>query len=70
MARAIIKLGFSSKANLFILPIQDVVLLGSDYRVNEPGTVKDQNWSVRINKGSMNEKSINRLKKLTKSANR
>ncbi|MBE7089593.1 MAG: 4-alpha-glucanotransferase [Clostridiales bacterium] len=70
MARAIIKLGFNSKANLFILPLQDVALLGGEYRVNEPGTVKDQNWSVRIGKGSMNERAINRLKKLTKSANR
>lgn len=70
MARAIIKLGFNCKSNLFIMPIQDLALLGTEYRVNEPGTFKAQNWAVRINKGVMNDKSARRLQKLTLSSNR
>ena len=70
LARAIIKLGFNCKSNLFIIPVQDIALLNTEYRVNEPGTHKAQNWAVKINKGAMNDKVALRLKKLTISSNR
>lgn len=63
---AIINLGYASKAKLFILPMQDVLKLGSEYRINEPGTVKEQNWAIKFNKGAFNQKTANKLKKLTK----
>ncbi len=50
LAKAIIVLGFTCKANLFIIPMQDLLLYGTEYRVNEPGTVKDLNWAVRFKK--------------------
>ncbi len=64
LAKAIILLGFSSKANLFIMPMQDILLLGSDYRINEPGTVKEQNWSVRFSEKDFKKSAANNLKKL------
>ena len=64
LAKAIILLGFSSKANLFIMPMQDILLLGSDYRINEPGTVKEQNWSVRFSEKDFKKSCANNLKKL------
>ena len=64
LARAIMLLGFYSKANLFIMPMQDVLLLNSDYRINEPGTVKEQNWSVRFNEKDFKKSVANNLKKL------
>lgn len=64
LARAIMLLGFYSKANLFIMPMQDVLLLNSDYRINEPGTVKEQNWSVRFNEKDFKKSAANNLKKL------
>ncbi len=45
---AVIKLGFSSKAELFIIPMQDALKKDADYRINEPGTVKPQNWAVKF----------------------
>jgi len=66
MARAIIKLGFACKSNLFILPIQDASLLGSEYRINEPGTIKNQNWAVRVKRSAYNNAVSLRLQKLTK----
>jgi 4-alpha-glucanotransferase len=38
---------FASSAGLVILPIQDLLLYGSDTRFNKPGTTED-NWNYRI----------------------
>ena len=64
LADAAIKLGFVCKANVFILPFADVLKKGSDYRINEPGTVKPQNWAVRFEKGDFGDISAERLLKL------
>ena len=70
LADKIIALGFNSKANLFIMPYQDLLKLGSDYRINEPSTVKEQNWAVRFSQSDFNKKHILQLKTLTKNSNR
>lgn len=62
---SIIELGFSCKAKLFILPWQDVLGLGSDYRINEPGTVKEQNWSIRFTENDFTKEVANKVKALT-----
>ena len=63
---AIIELGCNSKANTFILPMQDVLHLDSDYRINEPGVVSEGNWAIRFKDGDFSVKVSNRLKELTK----
>ncbi len=63
---SIIELGFKSDAKLYILPWQDVLGLSADYRVNEPGTVKDQNWAVRFKKEHFDLETAQKLKSLTK----
>ena len=40
----------SSGAHLVIIPIQDVLDLGEESRMNIPGTVSDENWSWRLSK--------------------
>ncbi|MBE7087685.1 MAG: 4-alpha-glucanotransferase [Clostridiales bacterium] len=65
LVKAVIELGFKCKSNTFILPMQDVATLGTEYRINEPGTVKAQNWAVRIPKSAFNKKSLTYLKNLT-----
>ena len=70
LANAIIELGFYSKAKTFIMPMQDVLLYGSDYRVNEPGTVKEQNWAVRFNEKDFKLSTAKKLKKLTLNSGR
>jgi len=47
LAKAIIKLGYFSKANTFIIPMQDAVLLNGDYRMNTPGR-EIANWTLKI----------------------
>jgi 4-alpha-glucanotransferase len=43
---ALLEVLFASRANLLILPIQDV--FGWSDRINEPATVGDQNWTWRL----------------------
>lgn len=62
---SIVELGFNSKANMFIMPMQDVLRYGSDYRINEPGTVKEQNWAVRFSNNDLKKSTALRIKKLT-----
>lgn len=66
IAKGIIRLGYKSKAKLVIMPMQDVTLLGGEYRVNEPGTLKEQNWAVRFNHGDYNKEHIDYLLELNK----
>ncbi len=63
---SIIELGIKSKANLFVLPFQDLLGLNAEYRVNEPGTVKTQNWSVRFTDEDFSLDKAKWLNKLTK----
>ncbi len=64
IANAMIELGFKSKSKLFIMPMQDALLLDTSYRVNEPGTVKEQNWAVKFSSNQFNKATANKLKKL------
>ena len=65
LAEAIIKLGFKSKANTFIIPMQDVLFLGTEYRMNTPGTLNNDNWAVRFNKKQFSRMSAKFLRTLT-----
>ena len=70
LAKAIIELGFYSKSKLFIMPYSDVVLLDSDYRINQPGVVNSQNWSIRFSEKHFTKKAQKTLLNLTKKYNR
>ena len=67
---AIITLGAMSNANLFVVPMQDILGLDTDYRINEPGTVKDQNWAVKFDKNQILLSSFSLLKSMCQKANR
>lgn len=45
----VLKTMFSSHAGLLVLPVQDLLLYGSDTRFNKPGTSED-NWNYRVTK--------------------
>ena len=62
LADTICELGFACAANTFILPMQDVLKKGGEYRVNEPGTVKPQNWAVRFEDEDFSEAGAKNLK--------
>ena len=68
--RAIIMLGVKSKAKMFIVPMQDLLFLDSDYRINTPGVVKESNWSVKFNKDQICEDAFLEIKNFTKKYDR
>lgn len=70
LMQSIIKLGFKSKARWFIMPMQDVCALSTDYRINAPATVKVQNWAIKLPKTAFSSQTKNLLKTLTKKYNR
>ena len=70
LAQAIIELGFNCKSKIFIIPMQDVLLKDADYRINEPGTVKNQNWAVRFNESNFDKSTAKKLKELVDKYNR
>ena len=70
LMQSIKELGLKSKAKLFIMPMQDVLCYGTEYRINQPGTVKTQNWAVRFSEKDLSKSTANALNKLTKKYNR
>jgi len=51
---SLISFGMKSKSRLVIIPLQDYLELGSDCRMNTPGTEK-HNWEWRFEKGDLSE---------------
>ncbi|WP_284614529.1 4-alpha-glucanotransferase [Aquabacterium humicola] len=45
---ALIRAAHNSVANLSVCPFQDVLGLGSEHRMNTPGTMGDHNWTWRF----------------------
>lgn len=54
----------TSGALLAIIPLQDVIGLGSEARMNVPGRARG-NWGWRVQQGAFNQESIGRLRELT-----
>ena len=64
-----IKLALESKANLALIPMQDVLGLGRDARMNTPGTCGG-NWRWRLEEGQLNSCVAERLAEQTRQAGR
>lgn len=67
---AIIDAGMQSKANLFVAQIQDYLRLGAEARMNEPGTLKPQNWRWRLTPGQLTDALAEKIARLTNAAKR
>jgi 4-alpha-glucanotransferase len=61
----LIRLAWGSVADLAITPLQDVLSLGSDARMNFPGRPQG-NWTWRFVPGQVNTWTLDRLAELTK----
>jgi 4-alpha-glucanotransferase len=59
----LIRLAYSSVANQAIVPLQDVLSLGSDARMNTP-SVAEGNWSWRYRQEALNTEYSDRLRDL------
>jgi len=62
--RDFLRLAFSSVADIAIVPVQDLLCLGSDARMNVPG-VADGNWEWRLRQGELSDKLAAELKNIT-----
>ncbi|AQS58884.1 4-alpha-glucanotransferase [Desulforamulus ferrireducens] len=65
----LIEVAMQSKANTAIIPLQDVLCLDSEARMNYPGTVGG-NWQWRFRKGMLTKDIEQKLLALTKAAGR
>jgi 4-alpha-glucanotransferase len=68
-AWSLIELAFSSPARLAIVPVQDVLSLGPEARLNTPGR-SDGNWRWRLRRGQLTDELAARLRAATASAGR
>jgi 4-alpha-glucanotransferase len=60
----LITLALQSTANIAVIPLQDIIGLGSEGRMNFPGTV-DGNWEWRFTREQLDSRSTERLAELT-----
>lgn len=58
----ILRTMFESHAGLLVLPVQDLLLYGSDTRFNKPGTSED-NWNYRVTKEQLNGVNKNKFRR-------
>lgn len=56
---------FSSVANLAVVPMQDVLELGSEHRMNTPGTIEG-NWKWQFSWDQLTEEQVAKLTNLVK----
>jgi 4-alpha-glucanotransferase len=60
----LIRLALASIANQSIIPLQDILGLGTESRMNYPGTTEG-NWEWRYEEGVLNQELSNRLRTIT-----
>jgi 4-alpha-glucanotransferase len=68
-AWSLIEVAWGSRAALAITPLQDVLRLGTEARMNLPGT-DDGNWQWRYDAGALTDQNAQELLELTKRTNR
>jgi 4-alpha-glucanotransferase len=68
-ARAMMEVGWSSAASLAMAPLQDLLNLDKDARMNVPGR-PDGNWRWRCTKEILSDAAFDWLRILTKNVNR
>ena len=65
VCEAVLRAGQGSVAKYFIAQLQDYLGLGSEGRINVPGTVGDGNWSFRLPEGVFTPELAERIRALT-----
>ncbi len=67
--KKMIRLAWSSTANMAVIPLQDLLDLGSEGRMNTPGTPSG-NWQWRFDSSLLTDEKAEWLKQITKIYNR
>ncbi|TFG48304.1 MAG: 4-alpha-glucanotransferase [Candidatus Brocadiia bacterium] len=68
--RELVRLTMASPANLAVIPMQDILGLGAEARMNTPGTRAKANWTWRLESSLITSAIKAALKKLTKETGR
>jgi 4-alpha-glucanotransferase len=66
----LVRLALSSRARIAIVPMQDVLELGDEARMNNPGTVGNGNWQWRLRPGQASAEAAERLREATAESGR
>ena len=61
-----IRTAFSTVSDTCIIPVQDLLALGGEARMNFPGTLSDSNWTWRMKDGTMEQLPAEKLLALTR----
>ena len=69
IAEELVRMAWSSVAALAIVPLQDLLNLGAEARMNLPGSA-DSNWSWRLTENMLDASVFQRLRDLTAGSNR
>ncbi|HXH39678.1 MAG TPA: 4-alpha-glucanotransferase [Thermoanaerobaculia bacterium] len=69
VAWSLIRAAYTSVAETVIVPVQDILDLGSDARMNRPGAEHD-NWSWRLTEGALTSEHADKLCRLAKASGR
>jgi len=69
IAWMLIRAAYTSVAETAIVPVQDILDLGTDARMNRPGAEHD-NWSWRLTDGALTSEHAERLRRLAKATGR
>ncbi|HEY1853839.1 MAG TPA: 4-alpha-glucanotransferase [Solirubrobacterales bacterium] len=67
---ALVRLAMASRCRTCMVQLQDVLGLGSEARMNTPGTVGPRNWSWRMEPGALTPELGARLREATAAAGR
>lgn len=67
---ALVRLALSSRSRIAILPMQDVLGLGGEARMNHPGTVGNGNWQWRLEAGQLTSGLAGHLRAATEESGR
>ena len=60
---ALIRAAFASVANIAVVPVQDILGLGSEARMNRPGD-GESNWTWRLREDALDRDHAERLRRL------
>jgi 4-alpha-glucanotransferase len=67
---SLVRLTMSSRCRTCMVQMQDVLGLGSEARMNTPGTVGPQNWTWRMEQGALTPELAKRLRSATEGSDR
>lgn len=66
----VIRLGFASVADTVIIPLNDLLFMGGESRINLPGTLSAKNWSFRFIRDEFNPDLAAKLRELAEKTDR